>query len=99
MGTTYQGDPPKNCCSGLVCHTYQHWKCVEDKYQDCAGVGTYARECVPEQNRSNFKGEAPKCCSHLVCEEHKCVLPDHVSVLSTVFPDYKQSQKPISTPK
>merc|ERR1711862_334341 len=57
----------QSCCSGLVCHKVQTWKCVKEENQYCAGHGTASREC------GGWKKSASKCCPGLVCEGKKCI--------------------------
>jgi len=58
----------KNCCDGLVCHTHQTWRCVEDKDTLCAGPGTIAKECGSKWNQAS-----PYCCEGLRCAKGSTV--------------------------
>jgi len=57
------------CCNGLVCHVYQSWRCVQEKNKECAGPGTYAKQCG-----SYYKKAPPECCAGLTCHDKKCVI-------------------------
>lgn len=61
------------CCPGLVCHSYQWWKCVKEENKLCAGPNTLARECG-----STWTGDALSCCPDFICdfETKECVSPD-----------------------
>merc|ERR1712157_674114 len=61
---TYQ-----SCCSGLVCHKVQTWKCVKEENKYCAGNGAASREC------GGWKKSASKCCPGLVCGGKHCRAP------------------------
>merc|ERR1740129_108192 len=60
----------KSCCSGLVCHKVQTWKCVKEENMWCGGRGTVAKECG-----SNRRKAEASCCSGLVCDysTKKCI--------------------------
>jgi len=58
------------CCSELVCHKYQYWRCVTEDKKECSGDGTFSQECG-----SNFSHASPTCCDGLVCKNKKCVSP------------------------
>merc|ERR1711862_382173 len=57
----------QSCCSGLVCHKVQTWKCVKEENQYCAGHLTTSREC------GGWKKSASKCCHGLVCDGKMCI--------------------------
>jgi len=58
------------CCSELVCHEYQRWRCVKEDNKECSGEDTYSMECG-----SKYLGASPTCCDGLVCKDKKCVSP------------------------
>jgi len=58
----------ESCCSGLVCHVYQFWRCVEEENKECAGPGTLAKQCGSKWNNA-----APACCPGLTCDDKFCV--------------------------
>merc|ERR1711862_71117 len=70
----------KSCCSGLVCHKGQFWKCVKEENMWCAGRGTIAKECG-----SNIRKAETSCCSGLVCDysTKKCIEPPTTESTST----------------
>merc|ERR1711862_783827 len=61
---TYQ-----SCCSGLVCHKVQTYKCVKEENKYCAWDGAASREC------GGWKKSASKCCPGLVCDGKFCRSP------------------------
>jgi len=52
----------KECCDGLVCHSYTK-KCVKEENKECAGLYTHATECGSD------KSAAPTCCPGLECKQ------------------------------
>ena len=40
-----------------------------EKNKECAGTGTYAKQCG-----SYYKKAAPECCAGLTCQDKKCVI-------------------------
>merc|ERR1711982_119878 len=48
-----------SCCSGLVCHDYQYWRCVREEHKKCAGPRTLAQECGSKWRKSASYAHTP----------------------------------------
>jgi len=58
----------QSCCTGLVCHEIQTWRCVTEENKFCAGPNTLAQTCG-----SDWEYAAKDCCDGLACDGKFCV--------------------------